>query len=269
MNTFQTFRQTKLFKVLFILIILYALFSWGNRLPFSFLHSISNTITRPFSVVFSAAGFYTSSFFDFISSIKSLKEENEQLHHDVVVLRAENAKLADMHNQNEALRKELELSPRNVFDLEAADVIGQDVGGWMTISKGDSDGIAKGMPVIIGQGVLIGKVDTVFSNSSRVVLLTHPESFINGVDAKTEAKGIIKGQHGLGLVFDMVLKTDTLKNGDDIVTSGLGGDIPRGLLLGKIQDVRDSDDRLFQQATIVSFVKLSNIQVVSVIKGTK
>ncbi|MDD5083305.1 MAG: rod shape-determining protein MreC, partial [Candidatus Moranbacteria bacterium] len=66
---------------------------------------------------------------------------------------------------------------------------------------------------------------------------------------------------------DTVLLSDVLKQGDSVVTSGLGGDFPRGLLLGKVDIARPSSDRLFQQVTLVPAITFSKLRTVFVIKG--
>ena len=86
---------------------------------------------------------------------------------------------------------------------------------------------------------------------------------------QTGAKGVIKGEYGLGLIFDMILQTDSIQSGDEIVTSGIGGQLPRGLLVGTVQNVHASDDHLFQQATVVSPLQISKLQFVFVVVGNK
>jgi cell shape-determining protein MreC len=65
----------------------------------------------------------------------------------------------------------------------------------------------------------------------------------------------------------MVSQQDALNNGDTVITSGLGSNIPRGLLIGKIQQVGLSDDKLFQQAIVAPRIKYSKLDAVFVIKN--
>ena len=125
------------------------------------------------------------------------------------------------------------------------------------------------MAVSVEAGVLVGRVDEVYPLTSRVELLTHSESIVNAVTLDTNAEGIVKGEHGLGVVYDMVLQSDQLKNGDTVVTSGLGQVIPKGLLIGTLQDIRLTDDKLFQRATIQSPVRFDRLRNVFVIRGEK
>ncbi|MEI8096923.1 MAG: rod shape-determining protein MreC, partial [Candidatus Moraniibacteriota bacterium] len=208
----------------------------------------------------------------FFSSVGELKSENERLEKERLQLLVENARYSDVSKENDELRKEIGLLPRDKFLLKAAIVIGRDVSGmgnWLSVDQGSLDGIREGMSVIVGNGILIGKIVEVFPSSSRIMLLSNPESLISGVALDTEARGIVRGEYGLGFLLDMVLQTDMLKVGDSIVTSGLGGDVPRGLLIGTLQDSHLSSDRLFQQASVISPVRFDRLQYVFVIQNMR
>lgn len=272
MNGWQSIRKTRIFRLISICLFLIMLIFWNPRSAFYPIRSAFDFVAAPFEKVFSVLGFYTNSSSEFLSSIGALKDENEKLAHENIRLVAENAKLSDMERENEMLRRQFDLLPRETFDLETAEVIGQDhqnAGNWLIINKGSSDGIREGLAVIVDQGAVVGKISQVSSHNAKVLLLTSPESSINGIDAQTEAKGIVRGQYGVGIAIDTVLQTDVLKQGDAVVTSGLGGDFPRGLFLGKVDSVRASDDRLFQQATIVPIVDFARLRTVFIVTGSR
>jgi rod shape-determining protein MreC len=86
------------------------------------------------------------------------------------------------------------------------------------------------------------------------------------VDVETEAKGVIRGEYGLGLILDLVSQTDIINGGDTVATSGLSGDFPRGLLIGKIQETKSTPDKLFQQAVVLPRVKYSKLDMVFILK---
>lgn len=268
MNGWQSIQKTRLFRVIVICLTLFALIFWNPQRIFYPMRFVLGFVAAPFEKVFSVVGFHVDSSLEFLSSIGDLKQDNERLNQENIRLISENAKLSDMQKENETLRKELDLLPRGTFQLKAAEVIGldqQNSGNWILINKGSMDGIQKGMIAIVDQGAVVGKISEVLSSSSKIVLLTSPESVVNGIDAQTEAKGIVRGQYGLGIVMDTVLQTDVLKQGDAIVTSGLGGDFPRGLFLGKVDVAHPSSDRLFQQVTLVPVVNFSKLRTVFVI----
>ncbi|MDO8241020.1 MAG: rod shape-determining protein MreC [Candidatus Moranbacteria bacterium] len=226
-------------------------------------------IAYPFQKTFYILGQNTDEFFSFFGSIGSMRTENEKLIRENNLLVSEVASLQEMKKENESLREQLNLVPRDKFDLEPSFVIGQDpqnLGSWLMIGKGSSDGIRAGMSVIVSEGILIGKIEEVYPDSSRVVLLTDSSSVINANDLETGARGLIKGTYGLGMVLDMVAQVDSLNEGDTIITSGLGGEVPKGLLIGKIQEIRMSADKLFQQAIVIPRVRYQKLDIVFVVK---
>ena len=267
----RKFIQTKLFRAMIIFCGL-AFFVWlGPDWLFVPVRTSVMTAALPLQKIFSVTAFEFGDTFRFFTSIGDLKGENERLEKERLRLLIENASFADVRKENEELRRELGLLPRDRFSLKPAAVIGRDVSGlgnWISIDQGSFQGIRKGMAVIADAGVLIGRVVEVFPASARVMLLSNPESLINGIALATDASGIVRGEYGLGLLFAMALQADTLKAGDTVVTSGLGGDMPQGLLIGTLQEARLSDDRLFQQASLVSPVRSDRLRYVFVIEST-
>jgi rod shape-determining protein MreC len=256
----------KLFAILAVCILLIFFNPGGIVNP---LRGIFFKVSYPFQKTFYLLSLKIKNTFDFLGSISELKKENEKIIRENNLLSAEIATLRDAKKQNEILREQLNLIPKGKFNLEASFVIGQDpqrFGNWLTIDKGLSSGISVGMPVIVSEGILIGRVAESHADSAKISLLTDSSSLINGLDVETDAKGIIRGEYGLGIALDLVPQTDIINVGDTIVTSGLGGNLPRGLLIGKIQEIRLSQDKLFQQAVIMTKTKYQKIDVVFVIK---
>jgi rod shape-determining protein MreC len=200
-------------------------------------------------------------------SIGSLKADNEELSRKNAELVSENVRMKILEEENEALRRQLELSLKSDFTLEHAEVVSRETSGlsdWVMINKGSDDGIEKGMTVVVLGKVMVGKVAEVLSGSAKVRLLTNTTSAVNAVTVNTNAKGIVKGEYGIGMILDMVLETNNLETGDKVVTSSMS-DSPEGLLIGTISQVRSSKDYLFQQAVITSPVDLSRVKFVSVV----
>lgn len=264
------FFHTKLFKVVTTLVISGFLVFIN---PYNFFNPVRSAfffVFSPFQKVAYGLTFEISEIKNFLSSIGQLKKENEKLIKENREFLAEKSKLEEVGRENEILRQELKLLPREKFNLEGASVISQDFygqGDWIEINKGSSNGIEKEMPVIVDSGILIGKIGDVFSTTSKVILLSSPGSAVNAIDAKTESKGVVRGEYGLGVILDMVLQSESLNQGDDVITSGIGKGFPRGLLIGKIQEIGSSGDKLFKRAVISSPVDFSRLRFVFVIKG--
>lgn len=262
----------KIFKVAVILAVCGLLIFLNPKNIFKPLRSFAWSMFSPFQKIAYIMSLKIGNYREFIFSIGELKTENEKLLIENQNLEAQNAKLSDLQRRNEILEKQLDLWTRDNFDLEYAYIVSQDPSGsdsWLEISKGSAEGIQEGMPVISGSGTLVGKIGEVQKNSSQVVLITSPQSKINAVTSKNGTRGIIEGKYGLGIIFNMVLQTDLVEVGDKIITSGMGGNVPRGLFIGDVRDVMLTPDRLFQQAAVISPVKFSKLEVISVIKEKK
>jgi len=259
----------KIIKFFFVSVICFLLIFLNPKGIFSPVRKVFLEIAYPFQKTFYILGRNIDETFSFFGSIGNMRQENERLTIETNSLAAQVASLQEERKENENFREQLRLAPQNKFDLEASFVIGQDpqnLGSWIMIGKGSVDGIQPGMSVIVSDGILIGRVSETNIHSAKVSLLTDSSNTVNVSDLETGARGIIKGAYGLGMMMDMVAQADVLNNGDTIVTSGLGGDVPRGLLVGKIQEVKASPDKLFQQAIIIPRVRYQKLDMVFVIK---
>lgn len=268
----QAFFKKKLFKVVVIGVLLLVVIAAQPDGFFSPGRSFFMTILSPFQKVSHSIALGFDNAREFVGSIGNLKRENEQLIKEKQLLLSENSMLQSVSDENVVLRQQLDLLPRDRFDLISSFVVSQDpngMGNWLEIDKGSGSGVSKGDSVIVSKGILVGRVQEVNASTAKVVLLTNPESTVNVATLKNNTKGVAKGEYGLGIIFDMILQTDAINVGDDVVTSGIGGEIPRGLYVGKVQEIHPSDDHLFQQAVITSPVEASKLQMLFVIKDVK
>lgn len=264
--------STKFFHFLLVIIVFGVLVFWNPRSLFSPFSRATAFFLNPFEKGIYALSLKVSSIGESLSSIGKIKKENEALFKNNVELSARVAQLEDQKRENDFLRSQLELLPRGQYELISASVVSQDQGGlgnWIGIDKGSNQGLVKNMPVIISNSILVGKIDEVYGNSAKVMLLSNPKSAVNGVISASEAKGIIRGEYGLGIILDMVMQSDKINIGDDVITSGIGGDTPRGLLIGKVRQVQPSEDHLFQQAIISPAIQTDNLSTVFIIKSNK
>lgn len=268
----QKYLNTRLIKIFLAscLCLIIVFFNFGRTK--SVFQSAFIWTAYPFQKTAAFFGEQASQIAYFLSSISDLKRDNENLLKENHSLSAKIALLESQQKENEELKKELKLLPKEKFELSGAYVIAQNSdnsGNWILIDKGSSDGIAKNMPVIVYEGILIGKVEEVFQNSSKINLLSSALSSVNAFDLETGARGVVRGEYGLGIILDIVDQSDALNQGDIVATSGLGGNVPRGLLIGSIQEVRNSSDKLFQQAIITPRIKYSDLEIIFVVKNEK
>lgn len=266
------FSRSKLLRTLSALTVLVGIALWNPAPVLSVARGALHTVLWPFEKAFSFVAFEFRDARDFLASIGDLKRENEMLAEENLRLQAENASLSSLRAENEALRESAGIEIRKKFDLLPGQIIvrgGEAQQGAIVIDRGAVHGVRSGMPAIVGEGVLVGIVDEVYPASARVTLLSSSQSTVGGMTVEHSAKGIVRGDRGLGIAYDMVLQSDTLRQGDRVVTSGIGGEVPSGLLVGTVGQVRDSEDRLFRRSSIVSPADFEELRFVFLIKGTK
>lgn len=258
----------KKIKLIALVILFFVLVLINPKKIFTPVRSLFSTIVMPVQKTFYVFSRGTADFFSFLGSIGDLKSENEKLYEENLALQSEFARLTNIKSENEELRRQLELLPREKFVLENCLVTGYEPSrnSWITLDKGTSRGIKTGMPAISGSGILIGRIEETSLNSSRVTLINNPNSSLSAQTQETKAKGVIKGNFGLGLVMEMISQSDLVKVGDRVVTSRIGGGYPDGLLVGKVAEVKESDDKLFQTAAIIPAVDFTKLKMVSIIK---
>jgi rod shape-determining protein MreC len=266
----QKYLSKNSFKLVLTLVVCLGFVFFNPRGFFNPIRNVFIEMAYPFQKTFYLSGMAIHNTVEFFSSIGSLKKENEKLIKENNSLAANVALLRDEKSENENLREQLKLIPRDKFELEGAFVISQDpqrLNSWIMIDKGLNDGIKNDMSVIVSDGILIGKITDAMEYSSKITLLSSSESVINVLDIETGARGVLRGEYGLGVVMDMVSQQDGLNKDDTIITSGLGNNTPRGLLVGRIGEIRLSADKLFQQAVVVPRTKYSKLSIVFVVKN--
>lgn len=246
------FRSTS-FLFLGVLVVIGFLWWRQPRVLVRPVQVLGQTALKPLEQVTSAGAYSLKSFFSFFSSIRSLKEENTRLEKERLQLLGDNAHLRTLEDENNELRKSLDLLPRDKYTFLATEIISKDDSGQgnsVIIDKGSDQGVREGMAAVAEAGVLIGKVTEVFPTSARIVFITSRGSVVNVETVQNQAKGVAEGDHGIGTQLNMVQQGQQLNDSDILVTSGLGGILPKGLLVGTIDDIKLSDDKLFQQAHI-------------------
>lgn len=223
-------------------------------------------ISSPFQKTLWKTGDNVSDFFETIAERKTLKKENEELKLKNQELLAQIVLLKELRKENEVLREALNIGLQKEFKLLLAEVIGKDISeDLILINKGSEDGILKDMPVITEGKVLLGKISEVYKNFSKVILLSNQESTVLVKVEDGEIKGVAKGKGNFKILLDNIPLNQEIKEGDLIITTLLGGNFPKGLLIGQIKEVKKSDVEPFQQAEILPFFDILEIEIVFVI----
>jgi rod shape-determining protein MreC len=196
-----------------------------------------------------------------------LEDENRRLNKKMAELKAELILYKEGYLEAERLRKLLALQNDSNHQFVAARVIGRGqtvLSKSIIINKGKADGLKSGMPVIAEEG-LIGRLIDVSWHSSKVLLLLDENSNIDGIDQRSRALGIIRGAGSRGCMFRYVSKTQDVKEGDIIITSGMSNAFPKGLLIGTVSHVDRQDPGLFLRINVAPFTDFSKLEEVMVL----
>jgi rod shape-determining protein MreC len=196
-----------------------------------------------------------------------LQKENVMLKQRIAQLEKENHEMREMALAHERLKRLLQFREKIPLSVVAAKVIGQDPSSWfksVTINKGEKDGVRQGMAVIAPEGV-IGQILKTAPYHSTVLLLTDYNSAIDSIVQRTRAKAIVEGKGENRCQLKYLLRTEEVAAGDIVVTSGLGGNFPKGLMVGEIRSVDKKGHGVFQYAELVPSVDLTKLEEVLVI----
>ena len=211
----------------------------------------------------------TADLFGTFRDARELRAENQQLREENSRLITENIRLKEFEAENATLRDLLKFTSNNPnYTMLAADVIGRDPSPYVStimINMGENRGLKPGMPVITGGSALVGRVLQVNPRTAKVQILEDVSSAVNAMIQGSRATGLVRGQPDGTLIMELIPQEDKVQPGDIVLTSGLGGDLPRALVIGQVSGVTQRDTDLFQSAALRPAVDLNRLEVVTVI----
>lgn len=193
-------------------------------------------------------------------------------------------RLETLEQENDQLRRLLGMAERVPHRTVACEIIGRDgeAGWWRTIrlNRGSKDGIDTNDVAVTESGVL-GVVREVSPHTADVLLLSDPGCRVAARCTRTGDFGLLQGGGVLDRdgIMDMLLpanpgemtfipRESTMRAGDEIVTSGLGGVFPEGLLIGRVLHVEPARSGLYLNARIEPAADLARLHHILVITRT-
>ena len=201
-----------------------------------------------------------------------LAAANDQMSVEIGRLRNEIRQLRSLEHENQELRHLLGLETHSGFRLLVAQVMTRAIGGWWEMArlgKGYAHGVALDSPVISAEG-LVGRIVDLSAYTSDVMFLVDPNSKVLAKLSRMDAFGIVRGQ-GVSLLgdsfcrMDFIVKEADLLPGDEVVTSGLGGVYPAGLVIGYVEKAYLDRSGLYQYADIVPAADLRSLEFVFIV----
>lgn len=212
-----------------------------------------------------------------IGNLFSTYAENNRLKKQIDYNKALEAQVANYKIENDKLKTQLDLNETlSNYDVINASVINRSPDSWqdvLTIDKGSKDGIEANMSVMGDKG-LIGRVIIADKSSSKIELLTTVNQNTNHFPVMMKAKG---EKEAYGLMEKYNSKTHTLtvnqlttiegvEVGNQVTTSGLGNNSPKGLLIGEVKEIRKSKTGLDDEVLLTPAADMYDVTTVTVVK---
>ncbi len=232
--------------------------------------NVLGTVLSPVQRVFAGGvGFIKTAVVNVFNSAENAKE-NKKLQKKVLALEDELRMVEGYKTENERLHEMLDFADsRKEMNYTAANIIGRstgDINHTITIDKGTSSGIAIGSIVVVPEG-LVGVVCEVGINYSKVKTIFDAESSVSAICARSGDMGVIDGKSTaskMGCTMNYVSNDAKIVAGDSVETSGTGGVFPRGILIGKVKNIKTDERDLTLSAEIEPGANIYNIDVVMV-----
>ena len=269
-------KKTVVLCVAFITVFLLAVSAARVQTRYPLMANLAATVMMPFDYVFSGLANLFRHGGDFTRDVATVFRENQALRAENQELRQVVFQLTEKAAENERLQAMLEFRGKAVsFQMKAATVIGRDPGTFsysIMINKGTQDGLRVNMPVVSTQG-LVGHVMEAYSGTAKVRLLLDSGSSASAMVQRPQSRavGVVEGnpaQFSSLRLKNLTRDGDVIK-GDKIMTSGLGGIYPKGLLIGEVVDVLDDEGGLLKYALIRAAVDFSRLEEVFVITAER
>jgi rod shape-determining protein MreC len=200
-------------------------------------------------------------------ALRGVREDLDAVQQESARLRQRNIELEEAVVSSERYRRLKTFQEKSESNLLPANVSAQDLSPWfssITIDKGSADKVAPGMAVITDEGV-VGVISGVALSYAHVLLVVDPQSLVHSYAQRSRARGAVRGRSDGMATLEYVRRDADVQVGDPLLTSGLGGIYPRGLLVGAVSAVEREPYGMFQRVEVKPAVEFSSLEEVFVI----
>lgn len=233
------------------------------------VEDVTLDVTAPVQGVLSDATRPVADWVNNVTDARALADDNQRL-------RAENEAL-----RNEVARgREDSVELKNLRDLAAvrqqfpddafltSSVIARDssnLRSLVAIDRGRSDGVREGMIIVTEGRSLVGTVSKTYDDHAWVTLITDPKSAVSALVQESRAEGVVAGNYDGDLVMEFVGQGAVVSEGDFVITSGIGGGYPAGVVIGRVSNVQRTEQDLFQEVHVDHLASLTALTDVLVL----
>ncbi len=234
------------------------------------VRSVVSGAGKPVTTFFYGIGSGVSRLLNTTSDVTVLQTENERLRGDLTDAKILLASLQQAKEENTTLRSLLDYFEEDTSNLPRtlARVISRDPSNpsSLTLNVGQRDGVQVDNAVVVKDGVLVAKITEVYARTSRALLLSDSNIAVaSTVIGGAPTSKIVRGERGLSLILDQVPQQERVEKGQMIMTSGLESAIPRGLIIGEVEEIISQKNDLFQTAVLRPIVDYNSLTIVAVI----
>jgi rod shape-determining protein MreC len=227
-------------------------------------------VTTPVLQLIEVARGSGSSVWNGYIGLRSAALENQELTRRLSDLESRLALFNELERENLRLRELLNFSAEKQLRGVTAAVIGGDSSGWIkgiVVNKGSDHGVLPGMAVIHPEGV-VGQVIAVTAKSSKVLLVSDHASGVDVLIQGSRARGVVEGAGEQVCELKFLTKDQQVRVGDPIITSGMDGVYPKGVVVGYVSQVGSSAAGLFQPVEIKPAVDFSRLEEVLLVPSS-
>lgn len=268
-------KKTLAILALIVILLLVSINVTGEkRHRIAFVEEVVLVVFAPLQDFFMRSGFAVRSFFHTVVNYRVILAENISLKEELALQSEHANQILELQKENDRLRLLLGFKSRIALDFFPAEVIARDPSVWfeaVTINKGYRDGVEMDMPVVTGSG-LIGKVIEVSYISSQVALLTDQRVAVSALVQRSRDPGVVGIVEGYPeeagyLKMTKIPPGGDIVIGDIIISSGLGGIYPKGLLIGHVRHTGEDEYGLLQYAVLKPFANFNRIEEVLLVRS--
>lgn len=233
---------------------------------------------QPFSFM---AGVVQNGFFSFSDGVRGttalyvnlidIKKESQRIADDNQALKSQLLEMQELEKENSRLLGLLDFQAKTKMQMLAARVISRDLltdHATIRISKGTHHGLKAGQAVISTEGV-VGYVFRPDAFTSQVLLVTDRYAVVDGIVARSRARGIAEGKGPDALAFRYVEKSEDIQKGDLIVTSGIDNIFPKGFPVAVVEEVENKQYAASLRVELKPVVDPDKLEEVFVISNAK
>ena len=200
-------------------------------------------------------------------ALVDVEAENRELRAEIARLEQESLQFREALVASGQLRRIAQMRREFEVPLLPSQVVGQDASAWshaLLLDRGRSADVRSGMPVLVDEG-LVGLVSATTPHAARAMLILDRRSAVDAMIERSRARGLVRGLGTGELEFVFMVRGDDVREGDEVISSGVGGVYPKGIRVGTITSVNADREELLHTARVTPAVDFGRLEQVFVV----